>query len=81
MSTILFSLALAFLYVAHFMNWSFKGSFLTLTVINLIVQREYKMLNFWTSHMIVEITEFSNKSSDSRNYSVSARLNIYITCS
>jgi len=28
--------------------------------------------------MIIEITEFSNKSYDSRNYSVLARLNIYI---
>jgi len=39
------------------------------------------MLNFRTSHMMVKITEFSNKSSDYRNYSVSARLNIYIMCS
>jgi len=36
------------------------------------------MLNFRTTHMMVEITEFSNMSPDSQNYSISARLNIYI---
>jgi len=38
------------------------------------------MLIFQTIRMIVKFTEFSNKSLDSRNYSVSARLNIYIMC-
>ena len=60
---------------AHFMNWSF----LTRTVKKLNCAK--RILNSRTSHMIVKITEFSNKSYDSINYSVLARLNIYIMCS